>query len=99
MSARMPAETAITASAASNAVFSIQLEIWYPPPSCSAFHGRNGSRLCAVTTCGMPCSIFARCPAPFAYQVCECTMSAPETSSAICRSTPRVARAGFALAS
>jgi hypothetical protein len=28
MSARMPADTAITASAASNAVLSIQLEIW-----------------------------------------------------------------------
>ena len=55
-----------------NAVkFSIQREIAYPPPSCSAFHGRKGSRLCAVTTWGMPCSSCASCPAALAYQVCE----------------------------
>ena len=49
-----------------------------------------------MTTCGMSCSSLARWPAPFAYQVCECTRSAPPTSWAICRSTPSVASAGFA---
>ncbi len=54
MSRRMPSLTAMIFAAPSNAVFSSQLESRYPPPSCSAFHGRSGSRLCAVTTCGMP---------------------------------------------
>ena len=27
-------------------------ETAYPPPSCSAFHGRSGSSEWAVTTCG-----------------------------------------------
>ena len=49
-----PSLTAMTASADSKAVCSIHREIAYPPPSCSAFHGRKGSRLCAVTTCGIP---------------------------------------------
>ncbi len=95
----MPSLTAMTADADSNDCCSIQLEIRYPPPSCSAFHGRSGSRLCAVTTCGMPCSIEASLPAALAYQVCECTRSAPAVSPAICRSTPSVARPGFASAS
>ena len=42
------------ASAASTAVFSTQDDRAYPPPNCSAFHGRSGSRLCVVTTCGTP---------------------------------------------
>ncbi|CPU64172.1 Uncharacterised protein [Mycobacteroides abscessus] len=68
----------------------------YPPPSCSAFHGRSGSSECADRTCGTPCSSPARWPPRFAYQVCECTRSAPATSSAICRSTPNVPSAAFA---
>ena len=71
----MPPETAMTAAAASYAVRSTQLDSAYPPPSCSAFQGRNGSRLCAVSTCGTPCSRLARCPARLAYHVCECTRS------------------------
>ena len=47
--------TATTASAASYAVRSAQLDSRYPPPSCSAFHGRSGSSECAVTTCGTRC--------------------------------------------
>src|SRR5690349_3828076 len=75
----MPELTAITASAASTAVFSTHDDTRYPPPSCSAFHGRIGSRECAVSTCGTPYSSAARCPAIPAYQVCECTtLACPE---------------------
>ena len=59
-SSRMAAETAITADAASYDVRSAHDDTAYPPPSCSAFHGRNGSRECAVTTWGTPCSRLAR---------------------------------------
>ena len=51
-----------------------------------------------MTTCGMPCSSFAMCPAAFAYQVCECTRSAPAASWAIARSVPSVVIAGLAAA-
>src|SRR5690554_6253038 len=47
----------------------------------------------------MPWSRDARWPARLAYQVCEWTRSAPAASAAICRSTPIVARDGFASAS
>ncbi|SKU32744.1 Uncharacterised protein [Mycobacteroides abscessus subsp. abscessus] len=60
MSSRIPLLTAMTASAACMAVCSTHDDTRYPPPSCSAFHGRRGSRECAVTTCGMPCSSLAR---------------------------------------
>ena len=60
MSARMPSDTAITAAAAVADTRSHQDEIAYPPPSCSAFHGRSGSSECMVTTCGMPYSSEAR---------------------------------------
>ena len=53
MSRLIAAETAMIASAASSAVRSQKLESAYPPPSCSDFHGRSGSRLCTVATCGM----------------------------------------------
>src|SRR5260370_4680719 len=86
MPAAMPCEAAMTASADSIAVRSHQLEIAYPPPSCSAFHGRNGSSECAVITCGTPYSTLARYPARFAYQVWECTRSAPATAAVIDRS-------------
>ena len=46
-------ETAMTASAISRAVFSTQQLKSYPPPSCSRFHGRSGSRECTVITIGM----------------------------------------------
>ena len=69
----MPELTAMTASAASTAVRSTHDEMRYPPPSCSAFHGRIGSSEWAVSTCGMPYSSAARCPASPVYQVCECT--------------------------
>ena len=36
------------------------------------------------------------CPAMLAYQVCECTRSAPAMSGTIRRSTPRVCTAAFA---
>ena len=58
------------------------------------------ARGCApTTTCGTPCSRAARCPAMLAYQVCECTRSAPAQSAAIARSTPRVRSAALAPAS
>ena len=59
----------MTASADSSAVFSHHEESAYPPPSCSAFHGRSGSRLWVETTCGTPCSSLATWPARLAYQV------------------------------
>ena len=54
MSARIPSDTATTAAAEVAAVRSHQEETAYPPPSCSAFHGRRTSRECIVITCGMP---------------------------------------------
>ena len=54
MSARMPSETATTAAAEPADTRSHQLDRAYPPPSCSAFHGRSGSSECMVMTCGMP---------------------------------------------
>src|ERR687896_1450773 len=95
----MPALTAITASAASYAVRSTQDGSRYPPPSCSAFHGLRGSSEWAVTTCGTPCSTFARCPAMLAYQVWEWARSTPPSAATIDRSTPSVCSAGFASAS
>jgi hypothetical protein len=56
MSAAMPCDTAMTAAADCIAVRSHQLDSAYPPPSCSAFHGRSGSSECAVSTCGTPYS-------------------------------------------
>ena len=53
MSSRIVAETAITRSAASTAVFSIQVERRYPVESWSAFQGRSGSMLWSVTTSGI----------------------------------------------
>jgi hypothetical protein len=53
-SARMPSETATTAAAEAAEVRSHQVETAYPPPSCSAFHGRSASSECMVITCGMP---------------------------------------------
>ena len=86
----------MTASAASSAVRSHQDDSAYPPPSCSAFHGRSGSRLCAVTTCGTPCSSLATWPARLAYQVWLCTTSVPAQPAAISRSTPSVRSAALA---
>ena len=84
------------ASAASIPVRSHHDDSAYPPPSCSAFHGRSGSRLCVVTTCGTPCSSFATWPARFTYQVWLCTTSVPAHPAAISRSTPMVRSAAFA---
>ena len=53
MSARMPSETATTAAAEAADTRSHQDETVYPPPSCSAFHGRRASSECIVITCGM----------------------------------------------
>ena len=53
MSARIPSDTATTAAAEDAAVRSHQVETVYPPPSCSAFHGRRASSECMVITCGM----------------------------------------------
>ncbi len=92
----MPAETATTASAASIAVRSQNDDSAYPPPSCSAFHGRNGSREWVVTTCGASWSNLATWPAKLAYHVCECKMSASPVAAAIDRSVDIVSRAGFA---
>ena len=89
----------MTASAASIAVRSQNEDSAYPPPSCSAFHGRSGSRLCVVTTCGTPYSSLAVWPAKFAYQVWLCTMSVPAQPAAISRSTPMVRSAALAPAS
>ncbi len=44
MSARVPSLTAMTASAMASAVRSSHTETSYPPPSCSRFQGRSGSR-------------------------------------------------------
>ena len=49
-----------------------------------------------MTTCGIPPSMEPRCPAKLAYQVCECTRSAPSQSEAIARSTPSVWSAALA---
>ena len=54
MSSRVPRLTAMTAWADSMAVRSIQLLTSYPPPSCSRFHGRNGSSEWTVSASGMP---------------------------------------------
>ena len=54
-SARMPWLTAMMRAAPSYAVRSTQEETRYPPPSCSSFHGRSGSREWALTTWGTPC--------------------------------------------
>ena len=89
----------MTAAADSTATRSHQLDRAYPPPSCSAFHGRSGSSECTVITCGIPYSIEARCPARLAYQVCECTRSAPPTAAVMDRSVEMVASAWFAPAS
>src|SRR5215218_5041774 len=78
-------------------VRSQKLERAYPPPpSWSAFHGRIGSRLCVVTTCGIPWSSFVRWPPNIAYHVCEWTTEAPSASADIARSTDIVFSAGFA---
>ena len=53
-SLRMPLLTAMTALASAYEDRSTQDETWYPPPSCSSFHGRMGSRECAVMTWGIP---------------------------------------------
>ena len=74
------------ASAASSAVRSAKPDSAYPPPSCSRFHGRIGSRLCTVATCGIEWTSFARWPPRFAYQVWLWTSSAPATPAAIVRS-------------
>ena len=87
------------ASAFSIAVRSQNDDNAYPPPSCSAFHGRNGSRLCVVITCGTSCSSLALCPAKLAYQVWLCTMSVPDAPAAIAKSIPMVRSAALAPAS
>ena len=86
MSARMPSDTATTAAAEPADTRSHQVESWYPPPSCSAFHGRSASSECMVMTCGMPYSMAARWPARLAYQVCEWTSCAPLTPAVMDRS-------------
>src|SRR6185312_11961272 len=96
MPARIPLDTEMIASAASYAVFSAQEDNRYPPPSCSAFHGRCGSNECAVTTCGTPCSSLPMCPAMLAYQVCECSNSTLPVAATIDRSTDNVVSAAFA---
>jgi hypothetical protein len=96
MSASAPALTAMIASAVANACSSAHDETRYPPPSCSAFHGRAGSSECEEITCGMPCSLLASTPPMLAYQVCEWTRSRPAAASAISRSIPSVWTAAFA---
>src|SRR5215469_7484337 len=92
----MPSDTAMTAAADSTATCSHQLDTAYPPPSCSAFHGRNGSSECTVITCGTPYSSEARWPARLAYQVCECTTSADPTAAVMDRSADITPSTGFA---
>ena len=53
MSAFMPLETATIASAFSYATLSTKEETRYPPPNCSIFHGRSGSKEWAEITKGM----------------------------------------------
>src|SRR5215813_639758 len=96
---RIPPDTAITAAADSTATRSHHDDTAYPPPSCSDFHGRNGSSECTVITCGVPYMVAARWPARFVYQVCECTTSAEATAAAIDRSVETVCRAALASAS
>jgi hypothetical protein len=96
MSSRVALLTATTASAASYAVRSAQLDNRYPPPSCSAFHGRSGSSECAVTTCGTPYRSLAQWPAMFAYQVWEWTSSALSTAAVMVRSVDSTRRAELA---
>src|SRR5215471_14816219 len=82
----MPLDTAMMAAADSTATRSHQLDTAYPPPSCSAFHGRSGSSECTVITCGTPYSSEARCPPRLVYQVWECTRSADPAAAAMDRS-------------
>ena len=89
----MPSETAITAAAAVADTRSHHDDSAYPPPSCSAFHGRSGSSECMVITCGMPYSSDARWPPRLAYQVCECTRSLPSAPAVMERSVEIVWRA------
>ena len=86
----------MTAAASRYAVRSAHDETRYPPPSCSAFHGRRGSSECAVITCGTPVSSPPTCPARLAYQVCECSDVLRAEAATISRSTARVCSAGFA---
>src|SRR5579859_6043362 len=95
----MPSDTATTAAAASTATRSHQEDSAYPPPSCSAFHGRSGSRECTVTTCGTPYSSDATCPPRLAYQVWEWIRSADPVAAAMDRSADITPRAWFAPAS
>src|SRR3984957_17344861 len=92
----MPSDTATTAAADARDTRSAQEESVYPPPSCSAFHGRNGSSECAVSTCGTSESNEASCPAKPVYQVWVCTTLASAAALAITRSDDNVDSAGFA---
>src|SRR5689334_10038848 len=92
----MPSDTATIALAPSTDTFSAHDDSAYPPPSCSAFHGRSGSSECTVTTCGMSCSSPPRWPARLAYQVCECATWAPPSAATIDRSVEIVCRAELA---
>src|SRR3954470_22939980 len=89
----MPRETAISASAASRAVRSQKLDSAYPPPSCSAFHGRRGSRLWTGATCGTSEVSLVRWPPRFAYQVWLCARSTSSSDAAMARSTDIACRA------
>ncbi len=83
----------MTASADSAAVRSAHSDSWYPPPSCSAFHGRSGSSEWLVMTWGTPYVSCASRPARFAYHVWVWTTSAPSTPAAMARSTLNVSSA------
>ncbi len=76
----------MTASAASMAVRSQKSDRAYPPPSCSFFQGRRGSRLWMVMTCGIDHMSLAKWPPRLAYQVWLWTRSLPLAFAAMARS-------------
>ncbi len=87
----------MTALAASTAVRSDPCRyLVKPPPSCSFFHGRNGSSECAVKHVDV---VESQMPARAVYQVCECMTVAALAALAITRSADKVDSAALALPS
>src|SRR6201982_1296321 len=99
MSTFIPSETATTAAAEAADVRSHQVETAYPPPSCSAFHGRSASSEVIVITRACLYSKDARGRARWASQVWEWTSCADPTAAAMDRSVEPTCSAWLASAS
>ncbi len=86
--------TAITASAWFMASRSTQADSSYPPPSCSRFQGRSGSREWTVTTRGTFAACAMTTPPRWVYQVWQWTRSASIGSAAMARLRLKAPRTG-----